>query len=146
MSGFNAVKNLLIFIITIGIIPICLFEFIFRDPTEAFFPKISITLIIIGLAIWYFSEGEEEPDDIKNIFYDERNVSYNQKYYNMKNRSYCYRTDLNSYNQITKKNTELEREKLYKTREFRAMYEEKGEDMKNWNWQSRERMQNEINN
>ena len=142
-SCLDVIKNLLIFIITIGIIPICLVEFIFRDESEIFFPKICITLIILGLVIWYFSD--ETPDDTENIFFDERNKSYNQKYYDMKNKSYCIQYDMNTYAQLSKNNTELEKNKLYETNEFREMYLEKGDDLKNWNWQSRERMQREIN-
>ena len=141
-SCLDVIKNLLIFIITIGIIPICLVEFNVRDESEIFFPKVCITLIIIGLVIWYFSD--EKPDDTENIFFNERNKSYNQKYYDMKNKSYCIQYDMNTYAQLSKTNTEFEKNKLYETNEFRKMYLEKGEDLNNWNWQSRERMQREI--
>ena len=144
----ESIINLFFCIIVCGLIPICIIEFQFRDPTELFIPKISITLILIGFVIWYFSNEDnneyngnydEKYDD--NIYYNNKNRSYNYNY--MINKSYCQKTDMNAYDKITKENTERELDKLRKTNAFREMYMEKGDDMNNWNWQSRERMQRE---
>ena len=143
--------NCITFLIIIGIIPILLIEFNIRDPNEPFLPKITISLILIGFVIWYFSN--EDSNDNENDYYNvgqyqyEDNIFYNPKdYYSQKNknnynRHYCYQTDMNTYNKITKENTKREIEKLYETKEFQHMYKQKGEDKKNWNWQSRERME-----
>ena len=45
---------------------------------------------------------------------------------------------------ITKENTKKEVDKLMKTKQFREMFKKKGSDLKNWNWQSREKMQKEA--
>ena len=150
MSCTESVLNLFFCIIVCGLIPICFFEFQYRDPTELFLPKISITLIIIGFVIWYFSENDEDENDEDviqygdNVYYNIKNTKYNNNYSNMMaNKSYIYKTDMNSYQQITKENTKKELDKLMKTKEFREMSREKGNDSRNWNWQSRERMQRE---
>ena len=138
----SCIINFLIFIIIIAIIPLVLIEFNFRDPTEAFLPKYTLTLILIGFVIWYFSNEDDNYDD--NVFYN-----YNNNYYNNNinpKRSYCYnQTDMNTYNRITKENTKRELEKLTQTKEFREMYLQKGENLENWNWQSRERNQSSCN-
>ena len=56
------------------------------------------------------------------------------------NISYCQRTDVDTYDAITKAHTREELKKLMKTEKFRRMAQEKGEDKENWNWQSRDRL------
>ena len=149
MSCTETVLNLFFCIIVCGLIPICFLEFQFRDPTEIFLPKISITLILIGFVIWYFSENDEEEENQygDNVYYDIKNTKYNNNYSKiMANKSYNYKTDMNSYEQITKENTKKELDKLMKTKKFQEMLREKGTDQRNWNWQSRERMQRESQN
>ena len=142
MSCTESLLNLFFCMIICGLIPICFLEFQFRDPTEAFLPKISISLILIGFVIWYFSEDKDDDD---NVFYDIKNTKYNNYYKEtIGNKSYCYEMDPNSYDRITKENTKRELDKLMKTKQFREMFREKGNDLKNWNWQSRERMQKEA--
>ena len=148
MSCTESVLNFFFCIIVCGLIPICFLEFQFRDPTELFLPRISITLIFIGFVIWYFSENEEEEIQYgDNVYYDNKNTKYNNYYSNiMANKSYNYKTDINSYEQITRENTNKEVDKLWKSKEFQEMRIEKGTDPRNWNWQSRERMQRESQN
>ena len=145
----SCIINCLTFIIIIGIIPILLIEFNLRDPTEPFLPKITITLILIGFVIWYFSNENSNDNDNDsdreyqygdNIFYNPKDY-YSQKYNNNLKRSYCVQTDMETYDKITRENTKREIEKLYETKQFKDMYFQKGENPKNWNWQSRERMQ-----
>ena len=45
----SIIINFLMIIIIIGLIPILLIEFNMRDATEPFLPKITITLVLIGL-------------------------------------------------------------------------------------------------
>ena len=148
MSCTESVLNFFFCIIVCGLIPICFLEFQFRDPTEIFLPRISITLIFIGFVIWYFSENEEEEIQYgDNVYYDNKNTKYNNYYSNiMAKKSYNYKTDINSYDQITQENTNKELDKLWKSKKFQEMRIEKGTDPRNWNWQSRERMQRESQN
>ena len=50
--------------------------------------------------------------------------------------------DMNSYDKIGELNTNIQVSRLQRTKEFQKMYEEKGDNLDNWNWQSRERLQN----
>ena len=177
--------NLLIFITAIGIFPIFFLEIQFRDPTEIFLPKITITLIIIGSAALYFSnenknediknynyeQNEYNEDEVKedfnyvqsqynenedkenvnyinqyndNVFYNNKNEKYNKNYINKANNTYCYQTDKIKYDEITKENTKKDLDKLTKSKAFIDMFLEKGEDMNNWNWQSREKKNKSI--
>ena len=131
MASF--IINFLTFIIIIGIIPILLIEFNLRDPTEPFLPKITITLILIGFVIWYFSNENSNDDDNDivgeyqygdNVFYNPKDY-YSQKYNNNLNRSYCYQADMDTYDKITKENTKREILKLYDTKQFIDMYKKK---------------------
>ena len=53
-----------------------------------------------------------------------------------------YDNCMNSYEKIGELNTKIQVSRLERTKEFQKMYEEKGENWDNWNWQSRERLQN----
>ena len=123
--------NVYIFLITIGIIPLSIIEFQYRDPSTIFIPKISISLIIFGFILWFlFSDN----DNNKN---NQQNFSYNN---NMnRNISYCEQIQKNKYDEITEETTRAELEKLTMTEEFMEMFEEKGDNQKNWSWQSREK-------
>ena len=176
MSCQDTIINFFIFITLIGIIPLCFLEYQYRDPTEPFFPKISIVLIAIGFLIWYFSEEQNEnsnnvvtpkhnknnnnfpneendndndnevddyygaPEYGDNIYYNKDNINYNNQYINFGNKTYCNKTDWNTYKNIVKDNTFLQLSKLVQKKEFLDMASKQGEDMKNWNWQSREKM------
>ena len=154
----NFFSNILI----LFFIPIFIFEFYNRDPTTQFIPIISYSIIIIVLLIWYFCPDEginnnnnsNNPQNIyhnndKNFFYhnDKNFFHHNDKkifHKNNKltNRSYCQQMDIDSYDKIGELNTNIQVSKLQKTKEFQKMYEEKGDNLDNWNWQSRERLQN----
>ena len=148
-SCLDAIINLFIFLIIIGLIPICLIEFQYRDPTIPFMPKVTITIIIMGFVLWYFSSN----DNIDNTLYNDNNdysytlndknklFKYKKNYnYKNKNKSCCYQTDVKTYEKITKINTLNNLKKLNKTQEFKKMFEKNGEDRENWNWQSRDRL------
>ena len=150
-SCLDTMLNLFIFLSTIGIIPVFMLEFHFRDPTIIFLPKITITIIVIGLVTWYFSSNENNDDDIDvdnnegpqyddNIYFNSSNNKKKTNY--LKPKSYCYKTNTDTYDKITKINTLKEINKLYKTQKFKEMYEEKGDNPANWNWQIRERLEN----
>ena len=149
-SCLDTILNLFIFLSTIGIIPVFMLEFHFRDPTIIFLPKITITIILIGLVTWYFSSNENNNNDIyevdnegpqyeDNIYFNSLN-NKNNNY--LKTKSYCYKTNMDTYDKITKINTQKELGKLLQTQQFRDMYEEKGDNPSNWNWQARERLEN----
>ncbi len=126
------------------LIPIFVYEFYYRDPTLMFLPKMTISYILIGVILWYFSSNDNTVNyNYGGIQYDKKILNTlnntNNNYKN--NRYYCYQTDEKTYDKITKINTTKELEKLYKTPQFKKMYEEKGNNPDNWNWQSRERLQ-----
>ena len=154
-SLLNFSANILI----LFFIPIFIFEFYNRDPTTQFLPIISYSIIIIVFLIWYF--GPDEGNNINNndqnnyynnpqnfLYNNDKNISYHNyknkfhKNNKIKNRSYCLQMDMNSYDKIGELNTNIQVSKLQKTKEFQKMYEEKGDNLDNWNWQSRERLQN----
>ena len=133
-------SNIFMFIIAIGIVPICFLEMQYRDPTEQFLPKISITLIIIGVLIFVFSnengdkeeelEEREEPYQYNdNIYYDSNNKEYNNGYKRGRNWQYYSQNMGNNYN--LKENTKMNLNKLYKTKEFNQMCLKKGKNWKN---------------
>ena len=141
MSFQNTILNLYFFFL----IPIFVFEFYYRDPTIMFLPKMTISFIIIGFAIWYFFSNDDSDDYIYNNNNGDQNVFYNvnNKNNNYNNRRYyCYQMDTKTYEKIRDINTTKETTKLFQTPEFKKMYEEKGDNFNNWNWQSRERLQN----
>ena len=109
--------NLIFSLILIGLLPICLFEVITRDPTELFFPKISFSLILIGFAIWYFSSGDEDSGAYQ--YGDNEYYNSNQKY--PPNKYYCYQTDPETYEKITRYNTEKQMNELKQTKEYQEM-------------------------
>ena len=126
------------------LIPIFVYEFYYRDPTLMFLPKMTISYILIGVILWYFSSNDNTVNyNYGGIQYDKKILNTlnntNNNYKN--NRYYCYQTDEKTYDKITKINTKKELEKLTKTPQFKKMYEEKGDNFENWNWQSRERLQ-----
>ena len=155
-SLLNFSANILI----LFFIPIFIFEFYNRDPTTKFNPIISYSIVIIVFLIWYFGpeEGSNNDNNVqnnyhnndknnyysndKNYFYDKNNYYNNDKFKNRKNKSYCLQMDAKSYEKIGEMNTNIQLSKLEKTREFQRMYEEKGDNMDNWNWQSRDRLKN----
>ena len=49
-----------------------------------------------------------------------------------------------TYDVITKETTQKEVEKLFNSEKFKKMAEEKGENIENWNWQSREKTKRTI--
>ena len=143
MSIKNNLLNFMIFSITITLIPSFIVEYQMRDPTLFFIPKISITLILIGILIWYFHKSEEYDDDDYDINPYEDNIYYNQRSknsYTNKDYSYCERSDVKTYDKITKTYTQEKLNELVKSNPFKKMVEEKGEDKDNWNWQSRDRL------
>ena len=113
----------------------------YRDPTEQFFPKISITLIAIGLLICFFNiENEEKEEELEqrdepyqyndNIYYDKKNQDYNNGYLHRTNNAYNTQKDMGFYYNL-KDNTQSELNKLDKTKEFNEMCSKKGNDWKN---------------
>ena len=144
MSFKNSLLNLAIFIISITIIPLYIFEYQVRDPSEYFIPKSTIIVIMIGILIWYFHQSDEDEDDY-NINPYEDNVYYNRKRkYVSNNNPYCLRTDVKTYEKITKSYTNEKMNDLLRTPLFKKMLEEKGEDKENWNWQSRDRLAGKV--
>ena len=146
-SLLNFCANILI----LFFIPIFIFEFYSRDPSTQFIPIISISIIIILILIWYFGpdEGNINYNNDKNIYSNNpQNIYHNNdkkrfhKNNKLPNRSYCEQMDMNSYEKIGELNTSIQVSRLEKTKEFQKMYEEKGDNWDNWNWQSRERLQN----
>ena len=133
-SLLNFSANILI----LFFIPIFIFEFYSRDPTTQFNPIISYSIIIIVFLIWYFGPDEGNNNNNNNI----NNNNYKNKNKNKKNSSYCLQMDMESYEKIGELNTNIQVSRLQKTKEFQKMYEEKGDNLDNWNWQSRERLQN----
>ena len=144
MSFKNTLINFMIFLISISLIPTFIYEYNIRDPSIFFLPKKSISLIIIGIVIWYFhkyDEGYYDDDDYNKYTYGD-NVYYNNRTKNkyIYNYPICQRTDFNTYEKITKAYTDKKVNELLKSKEFIKMTEEKGEDRDNWNWQSRDRL------
>ena len=144
MSIKSTLINFMIFVISISLIPTFIYEYNVRDPSLFFLPKNSISLIMVGILIWYFHKYDDEyyEDDDFNKYPYEDNVYYNQKNKNkyIYNYPICQRTDFNTYEKITKAYTEKKVNELLRSKEFIKMTEEKGEDRDNWNWQSRYRL------
>ena len=144
MSFKNTLINFMIFLISISLIPTFIYEYSIRDPSIFFLPKKSISLIIMGIVIWYFHKYDEEyyDDDDYNKYTYGDNVYYNNRTKNkyIYNYPICQRTDFNTYEKITKAYTDKKVNELLKSKEFIKMTEEKGEDRDNWNWQSRDRL------
>ena len=144
MSFKNFLLNFIIFAISITIIPSFVFEYQIRDPSEFFVPKISITLILIGILIWYFHQSDEDDDDYYANVYEDNNYFKRSMHdsYKIKNKdfSYCQRSDVKTYDNITDAYTKEKVDELIKSNLFKKMFEEKGEDKENWNWQSRDRL------
>ena len=134
--------NLLVLLISIGIIPICILEYQYRDPNLTFLPKFSISLILIGFLIWYFSSNENE--DLYEAYQYGDNVYYDYSKHKKEElkspKYYCYQTDVETFERMTPIYTNEQVGKLLQTEEFKKMSKEKGEDLNNWNWQSRERI------
>ena len=81
MSFKNTLINFMIFLISISLIPTFIYEYSIRDPSIFFLPKKSISLIIIGIVIWYFHKYDEEyyDDDDYNKYTYGDNVYYNNR-------------------------------------------------------------------
>ena len=144
MSFKNTLINFMIFLISISLIPTFIYEYSIRDPSIFFLPKNSISLILIGIVIWYFHKYDEEyyDDDDYNKYTYGDNVYYNNRTKNkyIYNYPICQRTDFNTYEKITKAYTDKKVNELLKSKEFIKKTKEKGEDRDNWNWQSRDRL------
>ena len=142
MSLKEIIFNLMIFLISISIIPIFIYEFQERDPTLSFMPKMTFTIISLGIIIWYFYDYNKDEDDYYYINQYGDNVFYNNKYKNnnINNKPYCQRTDVDNYERISEFYTKKSLKELFETNKFKQMLEEKGKDKKNWNWQSRDRL------
>ena len=56
------------------------------------------------------------------------------------NNPFCQRTDVDTYEKISELYTEKKLKELVETEKFKKMLEEKGDNKKNWNWQSRDRL------
>ena len=99
---------------------------------------------MIGILIWYFHQSDEDEDDYNINPYGD-NVYYNRnKKYVSNNSPYCQRTDVKTYEKITKSYTNEKMNDLLRTDLFKKMLEEKGEDKENWNWQSRDRLAGKV--
>ena len=99
MAENNTLLNLVIFVITITIFPLFIYEYSTRDPSLFFIPKASITLIIMGIIIWYFHKPDEDDDDYNKYVYED-NIYFNKKVENKNvytNKDYCYRIDKDTY-------------------------------------------------
>ena len=145
MSCCNSFLNLMILVISISIIPTFIYEYQIREPSIYFLPKISISIIIIGILIWYFYNYDSDDDDYYNIANYEGNVFYNNKKFKnnkriFNNKPICRRSDVDTYEKITESYTEKKLQQLTESDRFKKMFEEKGDDKRNWNWQSRERL------
>ena len=140
MSTNEVMFNLMIFLISVSIIPIFIYEFQIRDPSLIFMPKITLTIISLGIIIWYFYDYNKDEDDY-NINTYEDNIYFNSKnkYKSFNNTPYCKRTDVDTYEKISKSYTEKKLKELYESNRFKQMKDEKGENLSNWNWQSRDR-------
>jgi len=60
-------------------------------------------------------------------------------------RSYCERVSVSTFQNIGEKTTEEELSKLNNDPKFISMYEQKGENTENWNWQLRRDIDNTDN-
>ena len=137
----DTLLNFIIFVISITIFPLFIYEYSNRDPSLFFIPKASIALIIIGIIIWYFHKPDEDDDDYNKYVYED-NQYYNRRDESKNvysNSNYCYRIDKKTYDNQNKVYTQEKLNELLRTPQFKKMYEEKGEDKENWNWQSRDR-------
>ena len=137
MSFKKGVVNTIILLITILLIPLFIYEYITRDPSSYFLPKKSIIIITAGIIIWYYNEYTDEEINPygDNVFY--KNSFKNKNYSNI---SHCQRTDVDTYNKITKINTQKKLKELIESQEFLNMMDKKGQDAANWNWQMREKL------
>ena len=141
MAMNDTLLNFIIFVISITIFPLFIYEYSTRDPSLFFIPKASITLIIMGIIIWYFHKPDEDDDDYNKYVYED-NIYFNKKVENKNvytNKDYCYRIDKDTYEDQNRSYTQEKLNELLRTPQFKKMYEEKGEDKENWNWQSRDR-------
>ena len=141
MSTNEMMFNLMIFLISVSIIPIFIYEFQIRDSSLIFMPKITLTIISLGIIIWYFYDYNKDEDDY-NINPYEDNIYFNSKnkYKSFNNTPYCKRTDVDTYEKISKSYTEKKLKELKELNRFKQLMEERGSDPRNWNWQSRDRM------
>ena len=142
MAMNDTLLNFIIFVISITIFPLFIYEYSNRDPSLFFIPKASIALIIIGIIIWYFHKPDEDDDDYNKYVYED-NQYYNRRDESKNvysNNNYCYRIDKKTYDNQNKVYTQEKLNELLRTPQFKKMYEEKGENKENWNWQSRDRL------
>ena len=94
----------------------------------------------MGIIIWYFHKPDEDDDDYNKYVYED-NIYFNKKVENKKvytNKDYCYRIDKDTYEDQNRSYTQEKLNELLRTPQFKKMYEEKGENKENWNWQSRD--------
>ena len=68
-------------------------------------------------------------------------IIVNYRNYNRKNNiPYCQRTDVENYERMIEFQTQIKLKELLESNKFKKMMNEKGENTKNWNWQSRDRL------
>ena len=123
--------NVYIFIMTIGIIPLSIIEFQYRDPSSIFIPKITLSLIIFGFILWFLTSDNDNNKNSQQNFYYNNNAN--------RHINYCEQIQKNRYDEITEETTRRELDKLTMSERFMEMFEEKGDNQKNWSWQSREK-------
>jgi hypothetical protein len=89
------------------------------------FNVIVISLITFIIFVFVFKTVKNEGDSPQSP----------SKYFKL----YAEPVDKKKYNELTKEITQSEVKKLMNSEEFKRVYEEKGENEENWNWQSREK-------
>ena len=103
-----------------------------RDLTKKFIPKFTIIIIIIGFFIYLSSQNSKRY--IEKINYKDNPIQY------------VRRVNKENYEKECKETTERELKKLYNSKKFLEMYNQKGEDKANWVWQTQEKKKRKILN
>jgi hypothetical protein len=103
-----------------------------RDLTKKFIPKFTIIIIIIGFFIYLSSQNSKRY--IEKINYKDNPIQY------------VRRVNKENYERECIETTERELKKLYNSKKFLEMYNQKGEDKANWVWQTQEKKKRKILN
>ena len=116
----------------ICIITSFIIEFDIRDLRKKFIPKFTIIIIIIGFFIYLSSQNSKRY--IEKINYKDNPIQY------------VRRVNKENYERECIETTERELKKLYNSKKFLEMYNQKGEDKANWVWQTQEKKKRKILN
>ena len=132
MEFRDFITKIMYILMIICIIISFIIEFDMRDLTKKFIPKFTIIIIIIGFFIYLSSLNSKRY--VEKINYKDNPIQY------------VRRVNKENYERECIETTERELKKLYNSKKFLEMYNQKGEDKANWVWQTQEKKKRKILN